>query len=703
MLSSFRASKMLVDRAHIQNFSDAASLEPHWGYAFRVVPCANDAGSCEYLDSVYWSHDVSMLYSFILWAAIGGILFVWCLGRHFIPSRRSDVTALQEEGERPTVRQTALYRLTRSVKVSARHCLLPESMVSIFGRTTRLQILVLAILAGYLLIFSFIGIVYKRWITPVKNMPGVYNTRSGLGPWSNRVGVLAFALTPLSVMLSSRESILSLITGIPYQHFNFLHRWLGYIIFLQSAFHTLGWTIIEARLYQPQPKIWDGFISQLYMIWGVIAMIFLCFLFVFSTRWAIRLSGYEFFRKAHYIVAMLYLGACWGHWVQLNCWMIASLAVWFLDRGIRLVRTALIHYDYLHGSTSVMGFRSATAAVTLFPDDSHGDVVRLDFIHNHDAWHIGQHFFLCFPELNISQSHPFTPCSVPGTSTKGQRHSYILRSKKGATRKLAELAWRKLEGTEKEATDTPATTSVILAGPYGQSLVGGLAAASDINVLCVAGGTGVTFVLPVLMSLVSGAHPPSGRTIEFIWAIRRKNDMLWIQDELNTLELATKTSNLKISIFVTREDDTHGKSNKAAGSVDALKNEFVTIEERKSQSDTSSHGQNTEIEVASPPSSSVSSPDHINEDASRSSSFAIHHARVPAVSNPSASRPDIAALVKSFVSSTVRGPTRVFASGPGGMVSDLRNAVAACNSAGKVWKGDERYDVKLVNDDRLEW
>ncbi|KAJ9642588.1 hypothetical protein H2201_006309 [Coniosporium apollinis] len=696
---------MLVDRAHIQNFSDAATLEPHWGYAFRVVPCTNDAGSCEYLDSVYWSHDVSMLYSFILWAVIGGILFVWCLGRHFIPSRRSDATALREEGERPTVRQTGLYRLTRSAKVTARHYLLPESMARIFGRTTRLQILTLAILAGYLLVFSFIGIVYKRWITPVKNLPGVYNTRSGLGPWSNRVGVLAFALTPLSVILSSRESLLSLITGIPYQHFNFLHRWLGYIVFLQSAFHTLGWTIIEARLYQPQPKVWDGFISQLYMIWGVIAMIFLSFLFVFSTRWAIKLTGYEFFRKAHYAVAMLYIGACWGHWAQLNCWMIASLAVWFLDRGIRLVRTALIHYDYLPGSTSVMGFRSATASVTLFPDDNHGDVVRLDFEHNHDAWNIGQHFFLCFPELTMSQSHPFTPCSVPRSGLKRQGHSYILRGKKGATKKLADLARQKLGKSEREvANATQATAAVILAGPYGQSIVGDLTAACDINILCIAGGTGVTFVLPMLMSFVSGPQAPSGgRRVEFIWAIRKRSDMFWIRDELKTLELASKSSNLKISIFVTREDDSVGKSSTVPDLPDTSKNEFITIEERESQPDTSSASQDSDIEVASPSSSSSVSPDPVKELTSRSPSFAIHQARVPAVFNPSTSRPDIGALVKSFVSSIVRGPARVFASGPGGMVSDLRDAIAACNSAGKVWKGDERYDVELVNDDRLEW
>jgi len=62
-----------------------------------------------------------------------------------------------------------------------------------------------------------------------------------------------YAIAPLTVALSTRESILSLLTGIPYQNFNFLHRWLGRIIYIQSVLHTLGWTLIEGWFYQLQP------------------------------------------------------------------------------------------------------------------------------------------------------------------------------------------------------------------------------------------------------------------------------------------------------------------------------------------------------------------------------------------------------------------------------------------------------------------
>ena len=66
-------------------------------------------------------------------------------------------------------------------------------------------------------------------------------------------------------------------------------------------------------------------------------------------------------------------------------------------------------------------------------------------------------------------------------------------------------------------------------------------------------------------------------------------------------------------------------------------------------------------------------------------------------------RPDLLAGVSDFVAGTVRGATDVFASGPGGMISELRSVVAGLNRGGDVWRGDERGSVRLVCDDRLEW
>ena len=73
------SATMAVVERHIQDESLAKYLEPHFGYPSRSRPCINDPGSCDYLDNVYWMHDVSMLYSYIMWGVILGILAVLSL------------------------------------------------------------------------------------------------------------------------------------------------------------------------------------------------------------------------------------------------------------------------------------------------------------------------------------------------------------------------------------------------------------------------------------------------------------------------------------------------------------------------------------------------------------------------------------------------------------------------------------------------
>ncbi len=653
-------------RYHIQDPSTAKSLEPHWGYADRVIPCVNDAGSCEYLDAVYGGHDIGMMYTAILWATIVGILFVWTVSRRIWPSPRADTFAPGGPENGASTASTASkswsLRIKQTLAAHGRRYLLPEAARAIFGRTTRLQVLILAILAGYLLIWNHVGIVYKKWITPVKGYQDLFNIRSGLGPWSDRVGVLAFALTPLSVMLASRESLLSLLTGVPYQSFNFLHRWLGYIIVIQSSLHTIGWSVIEIKLYQPQPDVARSWIVQLYMIWGVVAQILLLLIFALSTPWGIRLTGYEFFRKAHYVLAMVYIGACWGHWKQLRCFMLPSLLLWFLDRGARLIRTALIHHQYLPEERT--GFKSVASRLTHFPDAEHGDVVRLDFKHRQDAWNIGHHFYLCFTEGSIWQSHPFTPLNLPEVRDGAVSHSYIFRAKKGETKKIAELA------AEKLSVSKDATTPVILQGPYGESITEDLT--PDMNVLCVAGGTGLTYVLPVLLDL---AQKPASkdRNIELVWAIRKKDNILWVEKELNLLRNAAKSRGIKIQIFVTREQ----------GSTTALVQDDTVVDKE------------TKVQDVVGSTSSVSSAE---------GALSISPIDVQKIGGDGYDRhPNLKEIVNKFVEDTVRGPTVVYASGPGGMISDLRSIVASCNSGSKVWRGNERFDVRLTCDDRLEW
>lgn len=686
----------LAPRAHIQDFTNASGTVHYWGYADRILPCTNDVGSCEYLDLVYSAHEVGMLYTGIMWSVILGILLIWAFLRKVFPSTPAPSKPSSSCEAQAAASKSTLERLRNSTASFSRRWFLPESIRWVFGHTTRLQVAILAIVVVYLTAFSFAGMYYASWITPVKNSPGVYNLRSSLGPWSDRIGVLAYALTPLSIMLSSRESIMSILTGVPYQSFIFMHRWLGYIIFAQSALHTIGWCLIEIRFYQPQPKVGIEWIIQTYMIWGLVAMILLTLLVLLSTKWAIRAFGYEFFRKAHYILAMVYIGACIGHWEQLQCFLIPALLIWVVDRFARLVRTALLHYNYLDDGS--IGFKSAEALVQVFEDAENGDVVRLDFHHPQQAWEIGQHFFLCFPELSMWQSHPMTPLApptLPGAAggKTGSIHSYVIRAKAGQTKQLALLAAKKLAastsgsavvekttsgGSSSGSVAPPApTVSVILTGAYGQATMKSLQ--QDANVLCVAGGTGVTFVLPVLLDIVRNA-PVRGRKIELVWAVRHARDMDWVAPELAELRAAGETHNVHVDVFLTRDQ----KKSRTGGGAAAR------VEESKLAS-----------EDVAPASASSSASATSSEEIHEVANVAVH--RPAKVEDPEVRRPSMNTVVGQFVGGVATGSTTVYASGPLGMLTDLRSAVASQNSGGKVWRGEERFNVRLVSDDRVEW
>ncbi|KAH7028965.1 ferric-chelate reductase [Microdochium trichocladiopsis] len=682
-----------LEGRHIQNMSAAMQLEPHWGYADRALPCTGD--SCEYLDLVYAAHDYSMLYCGIMYSVVFGVLLLWASGRRLWPRHRNSsiiTTADVEKTTEVTLPTAATsWRVRSAITATCRRRLLPEATRAVFGRTTRLQVLILAVIAAYLIVFSFAGMWYRQWFTAAKNSePGTVTTRTTLGPWSNRVGVLAYALTPFSIMLSSRESLLSVLTGLPYQSFNFLHRWLGYIIVAQGVLHTAGWLVVELKLYQPQPYVPLQLFKEVYMWWGCIATFLLLVLFALSTPWAVRQTGYEFFRKAHYVLAMVYIGSLYGHWDKLSCFLIPALLLWGLDRLVRLARTALVHHQFVSASSSLsLGFRPAQAEMTLFPDAEHGDVVRLDFQFSQDPWAVGQHFYLCFPACSIWQSHPFTPLSLPRLDQAGTvTHSYIIRAKAGETRKLAQLAAAQQENDKKaaqhEETPTNNTTPVVLSGSYGESITATLT--PDINVLCIAGGTGITYVLPVLLELAAAAAPnntPShvgerSRRIELVWAVRRRKDLMWVAPELARLREAAgeTTHGIAVHIFVTREGE---------GEPDEEK-ETVPGEGEASSSDVA----DKETGGCSGSSSSLgadSSP--VQQQQKKNKKDGRH--------------PDLQKIVGDFRANTIRGSTTVFASGPGGMLSDLQSIVAACNSGRDVWKGDQRGDVRLVCDDRMEW
>lgn len=127
---------------HIQDHNEPnTTLQQHWGYPDRVLPCTKDANTCTYLDIVYWMHDTSMLYTFIMWGVLLGIFVIWALLR----------TVSHVTGGAYNIERT----LSNHAREFRRRWLLKETPGRwLWGRVSRLQVLLFVIMLAYLLIFS---------------------------------------------------------------------------------------------------------------------------------------------------------------------------------------------------------------------------------------------------------------------------------------------------------------------------------------------------------------------------------------------------------------------------------------------------------------------------------------------------------------------------------------------------------------------
>ena len=168
-------------------------------------------------------------------------------------------------------------------------------------------------------------------------------------------------------------------------------------------------------------------------------------------------------------------------------------------------------------------------------------------------WSPGQHVFLSIPKLGTGQSHPATIASVP--SSHGNDLVFILRAHRGFTKRLFHKAASSSTADLLPKVESGRTQEQFLAlvdGPYGASHSD--FAAFD-SVLLIAGSTGVTFTLSILLDL---AHRASTqrlpvRRLMFVWMVKSASWTQWVADELQQAvdALINVGIDAEIQIFVT--------------------------------------------------------------------------------------------------------------------------------------------------------
>lgn len=372
----------------------------------------------------------------------------------------------------------------------------------------------------------------------------------------NRAGVLALGNMIVSFVFSARNNFLLWVADWSHSTYLLLHRWLGYWTIVHTVLHSI--LLLE---YYKKYGDYAMELAKPYWTWGIVGTVAVSAIWPTSML-TIRKKYYEVFLTLHHILAVLFLVGFYYHiWYCYNynwgyeIWAFIAIAIWAIDRILRLVRMAL------------KGVR--TAVVSALPG-TEGEYLRIDIQGVHERGVV----YLCFPTLSwvFWENHPFSVASSVASGqirekhqvatkpaahntekfvseTKGEQDTsssnavmtasantsadqrqpvststtFIVRSLRGVTAKLA---------ARLTAGGGPLQIPVLLDGSYHSKTTSGLSGCASL--ICIAGGVGITGALPVLRSF----HSPE--RAQLFWGVRKQGLVEGLGPEMSQLSQLIK-------------------------------------------------------------------------------------------------------------------------------------------------------------------
>ena len=539
------------------------------------------------------------------------------------------------------------------------------------------NILLIAVYLGFVLALEFIN----------DNVTGAQHLQS-LGV---RAAWLAIAQVPLLILLVGKNNLIGLFTGISYERLNVLHRWVARVLLLLATFHfgfqARGWSefpgIFELE-WTTDSCVPTGLATYVILIWMNI-----------STFAPIRNFCYEFFVIQHIVT---FFGFIIAIMIHLPSTALYSRVYIYIPIGFylfdRLVRFLIYTYNNL---------RVSRASLTALDGEATKIVLRNPRI---KTWRAGAHVLISFPALGFGQNHPATIASTP-ESHDGQI-VLILKSQKGFTRRMLTHANESTTSLLTQGSGKPQgsdsmtrTYAALVDGPYGGQHAD--FAAFD-SVCLVAGSTGITFILPILLNLAYRAEMTAGklpvRRVHLVWCIKEFIHAKWILSELSSAFLRLRRAGIEseVSFYVTCADSftTSGGYKECGCQCDKSLGPCCCINPEDIEAERAILGPLTgEINVNSNISTSCCNEkgkaplvetDALNDESSPSP------ARTKAAAY--SGRPDTKEIIATLMDQA-NGETGVAVCGPLGMSVDVRNAVASLSDERACYKGSGAEGVYL--------
>ncbi|KAJ3491093.1 hypothetical protein NLG97_g5657 [Lecanicillium saksenae] len=263
-----------------------------------------------------------------------------------------------------------------------------------------------AIFITYIWVINIVLSGTGYWILP-GSVWFANNTHQQLTHVSNRLGTLAFANIPLLMLFAGRNNVLLWLTNWPRTTFLMMHRWIAVICMLEALIHSfLFFYAYSVNWYAMTVSV---LITQGYWLFGALGVVALLVLVITAVQ-PLRRRAYEIFVVVHIALSVLVLAGCYQHVVLrygrqrgFETWIYVAIAVWGFDRVVRFFRA----------------LRRGVKKAFISPVDA--DYMRVDI----PGVSARGHVYLHFPTVSkwrLWESHPF---SVAGSSCQNtNRHGY---------------------------------------------------------------------------------------------------------------------------------------------------------------------------------------------------------------------------------------------------------------------------------------
>ncbi|KAJ2981565.1 hypothetical protein NQ176_g1955 [Zarea fungicola] len=214
---------------------------------------------------------------------------------------------------------------------------------------------------------------------------------------ANRLGVLSFANLPLLILFAGRNNIILWLTNWSRTTFLFIHRYVAFIAMAEGVLHFALFMYIAARNLSSAELL--DLSRKPYYICGLVAVVSLIVLIITGFH-PLRNRTYEVFVVLHIFFTILVLVGTYVHTITRfgtkrghETWLYLATAIWVFDRVLRALR-------YLSRGVK-------TAYIS--PIDE--DYIRVDIPGVSARGHVYLHF-LTVSKWRLWESHPFSVGSI---------------------------------------------------------------------------------------------------------------------------------------------------------------------------------------------------------------------------------------------------------------------------------------------------